>query len=95
VSESGASTASLLSAAQAILAERTATNLRCPVAKMLAAMPTDQADELRTLLLMDKREMPAAVIVQVLADAGYAITEDPILSHRRTLRGGMGCKCRS
>ena len=58
-------------------------------------MPDDQAAELQTLLLMDKREMPASVIAKVLEGAGYVLTEDPILSHRRTLRGGMGCKCHS
>ena len=58
-------------------------------------MPPELADDLRALLVMDKREMPASVIAKVVTDAGYAITEDPILSHRRSLRGGMGCKCRS
>ncbi len=90
-----ASGPSLLQAAQAIVAERTAINWRCPVAKVLAAMSPEMADELRALLLMDKRDMPASVIAKVVNDAGYALTEDPILSHRRALRGGMGCKCRS
>ena len=58
-------------------------------------MPPDVADELLTLLRMDKRTMPNTVIRETLVAAGYVIDLSPIESHRRAVHGGQGCKCPS
>lgn len=85
----------VLAAARSIQAARSAQNTRCPAARLIASMTPEHAAGLAQLLLMDRYDMPTAVIVETMALYGYTFAEKPLQRHRRAQTGGSGCTCPS
>ena len=85
----------LRAAAERLRAERAEAQNRCPVGKLRLTMTETERQDLDDLLRMPNVDMPSNVILQALKDTGAAITfdeETAIQAHRRTMRGGSGCK---
>ena len=86
----------LRAAAERLRAERAEALNRCPVGRLRLTLSDQDRTELDDLMRMSNTDMPANVILQALKDSGVPLTfdeETPIQAHRRSLRGGSGCKC--
>lgn len=87
---------SLSDTADRIRLERAEVLARCPVARLRTNLPEPVRDELDALMRRPHTEMPTSVIIESLRAEKIdvsTIDDGAMQSHRRTLRGGHGCKC--
>ncbi len=85
----------LRAAAERLRADRAEALNRCPVGRLRLTLSESDRSELDDLLRMSKADMPSGVILQALTEAQITVSFDDsaLQAHRRTLRGGRGCKC--
>lgn len=77
-----------MSLAQAFAAGLVTTDDRCPVADLLASLPTDDATALRRVL--EPRAMDRGTIRRILAANGYTVTEEAIGRHKSAVARARG-----
>lgn len=86
---------SLSAAAERLRADRAEALNRCPVGQLRLTLSESDRDELDDLMRLHHTEMTTGIILDALRASGITVTFDDtaMQSHRRTLRGGQGCKC--
>ena len=87
---------SLLDAAASLRAKRAEELNRCPVGRFRSTLSEQEQADFDHLLALPAQEMPSRLILDALAETGHDVRsfeEAAMQSHRRALRGGLGCKC--